>query len=225
MKVPSMLGLCGAWESCFGRQTSPSPWTSSSWEENPGGADLGGWPKWCEDCATECACVLIIASEGWFAAYDKPQDQPDVGFGAASEARLFRQALWDKKGNNARIRLAFLHTLAADSVPAPLRAWHQFRPFEADDQLDRSVRWVAGCLGLQDIQPPTVNSPAPMPFEPDLANRNKKEWPTVIELLSGRSHERILLIEGDGGIGKSELVRQAAKYAKDKLGITVVFVN
>jgi SEFIR domain len=40
-------------------------------DEHPGGPDLGGWPKWCEDCANDSACVLIIASAGWFAEYEK----------------------------------------------------------------------------------------------------------------------------------------------------------
>jgi SEFIR domain-containing protein len=192
-------------------------------DENPGGPDLGGWPKWCEDCANQSQCVLIIASEGWFATYDKTA-QPGSGLGAATEADLFRQTLWDDMGNNARIRLAFLHNVAAEKVPVRLRAWHQFRPFDADAQLDQLIRWLADCLGLQGIQPPTVRWPAPVEFEPDLADRNKKEWPAVVDLLAGHSRERILLLEGGSGLGKSELVRQAAAYAK-KLGLPVARVD
>ena len=39
-------------------------------EDNPGGPNEG-WPKWCEDCANQSACAIIIASEDWFTAYDK----------------------------------------------------------------------------------------------------------------------------------------------------------
>ena len=191
-------------------------------DEHPGGSDVG-WPKWSEDCAIESACVVIVASEGWFGAYDKTAP-PGLGLGAATEADLFRQALWDEQGRNARIRLAFLHDVAADKVPPRLRAWHQFRPFTADEQLNQLIRWVGGCLGLQNIELPTVRWPAPLEFQPDLADRNKKEWPAVIDLLAGRSRERILLYEGGTGLGKSELLRQAAVYAK-KLGIAVVWVN
>ena len=53
---------------------------------------MGGWPKWCEDCANQSACVLIIPSEGWFAAYEKTTPL-GVGLGAATEADLFRQTL------------------------------------------------------------------------------------------------------------------------------------
>ncbi len=191
-------------------------------DEYPGGPDLG-WPKWCEDCANESACVLIIASEGWFSAYDKTAPL-GLGLGAATEADLFRQAFWDEKGNNARIRLAFLHDVAADKVPVRLRTWHQFRPFDSDDQLNQLIRWVAGCLDLQGIEPPTVRWPEPVAFDPDLADRTKKEWPAIVDLLAGRSRERILLYEGASGLGKSLLVQQAVAYSK-KLDIPVVRVD
>ena len=72
-------------------------------DEYLGGPDEG-WPKWCEDCANDSACVLIIASEGWFAAYEKDENAPKgTGLGAATEADLFfRQALWDEKGHKWR---------------------------------------------------------------------------------------------------------------------------
>ena len=192
-------------------------------DDHPGGPDLGGWPKWCEDGANQSACILIIASEGWFAAYEKTTP-PGVGLGAATEADLFRQALWDEQGNNARIRLAFLHDVAADKVPRRLRGWHQFRPFDNDDQLNWLLRWVANCLGLEDLELPSVHWPEPVPFRPNLADRTREEWPAVIELLASRSAHRILLYEGASGLGKSLLVRQAAAYAKP-MGIAVALVD
>jgi hypothetical protein len=187
-------------------------------EEHPGGPDLG-WPKWCEDCANQSACVLIIGSEGWFSAYEKTAS-PGLGLGAATEADLFRQALWDEQGNNTRIRLAFLHNLSIQQVPVRLRAWHQFRPFDNDDQLNQLIGWVAGCLGLGSVELPTVRWPEPLEFRPNLADR-LREWPAIAELLAGRSRERILLFEGPSGLGKSALVRQATGYART-LGVPVV---
>ncbi|MCP5528401.1 MAG: tetratricopeptide repeat protein [Verrucomicrobiales bacterium] len=109
-------------------------------DQHPGGPDEG-WPKWCEDCATESACVVIIASEGWLTAYSNPASGPG-GFGAASEARLFRQDLYDKKGNNERIRLAFLHELEPRNIPAFLRGWHHFRLFGHEAEHERLVGWI-----------------------------------------------------------------------------------
>jgi len=181
-------------------------------DEFPAGPDLG-WPKWCEDHANESVCALIIGSEGWFSAYEKT-GQPGVGLGAATEADLFRQWLYDGAGDNPRIRLAFLHDILTQQVPVRLRPWHQFRPFANDDQLNQLIRWVSDRLGLGNIELPTVRWPEPMDFRPNLADR-LKEWPAVVKLLAGRSRERILLFEGPSGLGKSALVREASRYANE----------
>jgi len=167
-------------------------------EEHPGGPDEG-WPKWCEDYANNSVCVLIIGSEGWFSAYEKT-GQPGVGLGAASEADLFRQGLYHEAGDNPRIRLAFLHDVPAQEVPARLRAWHQFRPFANDDQLNQLIRWVAGRLGLGKVDLPTVHWPEPLEFRPNMADR-VREWRPIVELLTGRARERILLFEAPSGLG------------------------
>jgi KaiC/GvpD/RAD55 family RecA-like ATPase len=57
-----------------------------------------------------------------------------------------------------------------------------------------------------------------------LADRVKTEWQAIVDLLAGRSRERILLFEGASGLGKSVLVRHAVTYAK-KLEIPVAWVD
>ena len=110
----------------------------------------------------ESACILIIPSEEWFAAYNKKtDDKPGAGLGAAAEANIIRQWLYDNENKNTRIRLAFLHEIDAERVPPNLRAWQQFRPFNPDDQL----RWVAGCLSMDNIEPPIVR-PEPVETSP-----------------------------------------------------------
>lgn len=190
--------------------------------QNPGGPD-DGWPRWCEKSANESQCVLVIASKGWFEAYDKKGD-PGSGFGSAAEADLLRQSLWDEKGNNTRIRLVFVDKVAKEIVPPRLRAWHQFHPLDSDEDLNQLFRWLAESLKLTDVELPTVSWPTPIPFQPDLADRSKKEWPAIVSLLAGHSRERILLFEGDSGFGKSEILRQAADYAK-KLQLRVAPIN
>ena len=190
-------------------------------DEHPGGPNEG-WPLWCENNLNNSTCVLIIASEGWFAAYDGTTP-PRMGLGAAVEAALVRQNLYDQKGNNERFRLTFLDNIAADKVPVSLRGWHQFQLFESNDQLDQLVRWAANCLGLQYVEGPRIHWPEPLEFLPDLADRHD-EWPAIVELLAGRSPQRILLYEGESGLGKSQLLRQAKLYAA-KLGIPTVRVD
>src|SRR5262249_26462991 len=125
---------------------------------------------------------------------------------------------------NQRIRLALVSDVAADKIPTRLRAWGQFRPFESDEQLNALIRWIAQRLGMTDIELPTVRWPDPLHYQPDMANRNAKEWPALVELLSGRSRKRILLYEGASGLGKSALAREATVYAR-KMNIPVVRVD
>ena len=193
-------------------------------DKNPGGPDEG-WPKWCEDRANQSSCVVVIASPGWFAAYEGT-GEPGSGCGAAVEASLFRQFLYDEKGINPRLRLAFLNPLPAGcAIPERLRAWHQFRPFADNAELDQLVAWLAQRLGLAGVKSPTVRWPAPDDtFKPDLADRVQTEWQAIKQLFAGSAHERILLFEGGTGLGKSLLVRQAAAYAK-VVGITTTRVD
>jgi hypothetical protein len=193
-------------------------------DKNPGGPDEG-WPKWCEDRANQAACVIVIASPGWFAAYEGT-GAPGIGCGAAVEASLFRQFLYDEKGINPRIRLALLGPLPPGcAIPERLRAWHQFHPFADNPQLDGLVAWIAQRLGLGKVESPTVRWPdANDDFTPDLADRVETEWEVIKQLLSGRARERILLFEGGSGLGKSLLLRQAVIYAKSR-GIAVCRVD
>lgn len=189
-------------------------------DDHPGGPNEG-WPKWCEDCANESACVVVIGSPGWFDAYEG-KGASGTGCGAAVEAQLFRQFLYDEQGINPRLRLALLKPLPEGcAVPERLRTWHQFRPFDSDTQLDQLVAWIAQRLGLDAVQSPTVRWPEPDDeFTPDLADRIKREWPAIKDLLAGRSRERILLFEGGTGLGKSVLIRQAEAYAKTRGVVT-----
>ena len=162
----------------------------------------------------------IIPSAGWFAAYEKSGTR-GTGLGAASEADLFRQDLWDEQGHNARIRLAFLHEMHAATVPPRLKAWQQFHPFASDGELDQLIQWIADRLGLRDVQSPTVRWPDPLTnFQPDIANRHHAEWPAIRDMLAGRSQRRILLFEAESGYGKSALLHASEAYAA-ALGIPV----
>ena len=192
-------------------------------DDHPGGPDEG-WPQWCEDRANKSEAVLIIASHGWFAIYERTE-AAGVGCGAAAEVALFQQYLYDEKGDNPRIRLAFLDPLPKDHIPARLRVWQSYNPFASSAELDQLVAWVAQRLELNDVQSPTVRWPRPLDdFHPDIADRHESEWPAIVDLLAGRSRERILMFRAESGFGKSELLHQCAAYAR-QLGIDVAILD
>lgn len=184
-------------------------------DDHPGGPNEG-WPKWSRASVADSCCVLVIASLGWFEAYEG-KGQPGIGCGAASEAAVIDQHLYDHKHVNDRFRLAFLSDLSADSVPVVLRPWEQFRPFSEDAQLNQLVAWIAQRLGRVDIKTPSVQWPEPdEDFTPDFADRVQHEWQAIKNMLAGRFRERILLFEAGSGLGKSVLLRQAAAYARSR---------
>ena len=74
-------------------------------DDHPGGPDEG-WPQWCEDRGNKSEAVLIIASAGWFASYERTE-AAGVGCGAAAEAALFQQYFYDEKWNNLASVLLF----------------------------------------------------------------------------------------------------------------------
>jgi len=187
-------------------------------DKNPSGPDIG-WSTWYRECAAQSQRVLIVASEGWFAAYDENDPLP------GSDAAVLREMLRNGNGDNGRISLVLLHEIPEDKIPCCLRGAIRFCPFTADDQLDQLIRWLAEGLGLHGIRSPTVCWPAPVAFQPDLADRRHREWPAVVDLLSGRSRERILLLEADSGFGKSAIVHQANAYARGKLDLLVAVID
>jgi len=126
MKARSMLGPCAGLPSCSDKRRFRLRSINFTLRNILVGPDFGVGPSGARTALNQSACVLIIGSEGWFSAYEKNRFTPGLGLGAATEADLFRQALWDEQGNNTRIRLAFLHNLSIQQVPVRLRAWHQF---------------------------------------------------------------------------------------------------
>lgn len=128
---------------------------------HPGGPPQG-WPKWCENWVTQADKTLIVASPGWFAAYEG-KAPPGTGLGAACESGLVRQMLYDAKGINERFRLVFLEAMAADAVPIALRPWHQFMLYKGDSEFSSLLAWLTGSGAV-----PATSGTAPAASVPSL---------------------------------------------------------
>ena len=115
-------------------------------DENPGGPDEG-WPRWCEAHAEKSACVLICCSRGWFDSY-RGVGAPGSGLGAALEAAVFSQGIYNEKQHNARIRLVILNNFSVADIPPRLQAWHIFRPSAQPADFDLMTRWIRKRLAM-----------------------------------------------------------------------------
>jgi len=134
-------------------------------EMNPAGPNEG-WRKWCEDNAEKSACVLIVCSKGWFDAY-RQEGPPHAGMGAAWEAAIFAQEIYDQKGHNARIRLVNLGDFDEAGIPLRLRSWQIFQPAHGNAEFDGIAKWVRQRLAMPGSQggPPKIVSLAECHFD------------------------------------------------------------
>ena len=146
-----------------------------------------GWPKWCEDRVTQTAKTLIVASSGWFSAYEG-SGPVGAGLGAACEAGLVRQMLYDAKGINERFRLVFLDAMAPDKIPVALRPWHQYMLYRGGREFDDLLAWLTesgsapSAVSVAPVfsvpsSPPTSTTPPSLPR--DLLEFLAEHYPDV----------------------------------------------
>jgi hypothetical protein len=147
-------------------------------EDHPGGPDEG-WRKWCEDRAEKSACVLIVCSKGWFDSYRK-QGPPGRGLGAALEAAVFSEEIYDEKGRNARVRLVNLANFSEAGIPPRLKDWHIFRLFSGVEEFDQMTKWIRQRLAM----PGSSGSPPKVAFLAECAfdmQRERKKLQSFLE--------------------------------------------
>ncbi len=88
-------------------------------DQNPAGPDEG-WPAWSKRQAANTEKVLIIASAGWFRCYEGTE-VPGSGRGAAAEARVIAQRLYDVAGVNPFARVVVFESDDAQGIPLDLK--------------------------------------------------------------------------------------------------------
>lgn len=147
--------------------------------QNNKGGPPEGWPKWCEDRVTQAPKTLIVASPGWFSAYEG-KAPAGAGLGAACESGLVRQMLYDAKGINERFRLVFLDAMAPDTIPTALRPWHHYMLYKGGREFDDLLAW----LGLQALGQPrarraSCQSSAPPICRPLVSTPVRRSCPAI----------------------------------------------
>lgn len=172
-----------------------------------GGGPDEGWPAWCVKQA-EHGRVIVIGSSGWFSRYaPDPSAPPANGLGAAAEAGVIRQRIYNLAGVNPDIRIVTFGRTDSHTFPIDLQRYHGF----ADpDDFSNLVCWLKGI--------PIVTPPAP--DWPDA--RPALLWPmadhadvraALEQLLTRQAPWRLLSLRGPSEAGKSHITRQILRNA------------
>ncbi|MCP5519710.1 MAG: TIR domain-containing protein [Verrucomicrobiales bacterium] len=183
-------------------------------ELHPGGPRQG-WDRWSALQVKEASRIVIVASRGWFRCFEGIE-HPGKGCGAACEARLIYTQLFDAKWESDIHRVVALTTDALVSLPDEIRHLPHFVLGERNPAaFQRLVSWLdAGEAAPRTPASPAVAWPAPLTrFQHGLADRQEREWPMIVALLSGQATKRVLLLEGEANHGKSFLIQSTYRYA------------
>lgn len=180
-----------------------------------GGGPDEGWPRWSKQQAGNPAHkVLIIASLGWFQCYEG-KALPGTMLGAAAEAGVIEQRLYNTQGISPDIRIVCFDPVDPLTLPLDLQRYHRF---ESPRDLADLVSWLNGTV---------TGIPAPSAFgwphtAPSLA------WPVAdhsdarvafAELITSGSKHRMLPIKGVSETGKSLLTKQILRNALKMPGL------
>lgn len=186
-------------------------------DAHPGGPDEG-WIGWTYRQAANADKILIVASPSWFRSY-KGEEAPAAGLGAAWEARLIQQRLYESTGSNPHIRVVAFDSNDADSMPPEFRSYHIFN---AERDLAGLVTWLRG-TSSETVMPSSARASwladAPT-LEWQLADRDDVRS-AFGEMLTASARYRILLLRGPGGIGKTTLVRYFTEIASHNHWLSV----
>ena len=171
-----------------------------------GGGPNEGWPQWStSQAAGEDQKVLVIATAGWFLSYEgkTPAGQ---GRGAAVEAGVIRQRLYNSAGNNPHIRFVLLGG-SKPTFPVELQRYHVF---DGDSEVPTIVRWLTGSRGASPAPPAQATPEFPislsLPTWP-VADRSSVR-DALGKLLTHDCPYRVMLIEGATEHGKSLITKQ-----------------
>jgi hypothetical protein len=177
---------------------------------NPAGPDEK-WSRWCINQAKESSIVLIVGSQGWYAAFSDPGSAPSTeGLGAAAEANIIQEQLYQAKWVTGRHRVVLLDAADAQGLPVEISGWKRFAPLSNSADMESLALWVAQRTGST---PPASSGPvhdwpdqAPPLFWPMADHAEVREAFKV--LLTRGAPWRFLVVRGPSETGKSHITKQ-----------------
>jgi len=178
-----------------------------------GGGPNEGWPKWSTDQAARSEHkVVIIGTPAWFRAF-QGTEVAGSGLGAAAEAGVIRQRLYNGSGVNPDIRIVSFNILEDHVVPLDLQRYHRF--VDPRDFADL-VRWLTAGASVvkaaEDWPESTPNLSWAMANHDDVRTAFAK-------LITRNPPFRYLPIRGASGTGKTHVTQQLFKNALQSEGL------
>ena len=186
-------------------------------DTNPAGPN---WAKWSSDGALNTKRVLIVGTEAWFQCYDQNQP-PGTGLGAAYEAIVIRQRIYEAGGTIDDIRIVLFDDAEAANIPGDLRGYHRFH---AERDFENIVRWLDGTIPTITSGMPRTSIPHNLPSLQPFFGR-EDELRKIADALDPESRTWGALIDGPGGIGKTSLAVRAAYDAPPENFEKIAFVS
>lgn len=169
---------------------------------NRGGPDMG-WPKWCAQQVKDADQVLIIASSGWFRCFEG-KEVDGVGLGAACEAHLIFQQLYNVGWVTNKFRIVVIETSGSITIPNEIEGYHRYNA-QKPDEVDHLLEWL-GCPKVT----PHPNNQYWLENTPDIT------WPfadalhvrdAFADLLTRSAKHRVLLVRGGSELGKTSMTQ------------------
>ena len=190
-------------------------------DTNPAGPDEG-WPKWSSDQAIHSQRVLIIGNRAWFRCFEGAE-APGIGLGAACEAGVVRQRLYDSAGKNEFARIVYFDDSDISNIPTDLKRYDRFH-------ITRDFGTLVKWLGGSEPASATPNSrllcsiPNNLPSLQPFFGR-EKELRTIHEALDSGTRTWGALVDGPGGMGKTSLAVRAAYDCPLEQFAQIIFVS
>jgi hypothetical protein len=176
--------------------------------DHPAGPDET-WSRWCINQTKESACVLIVGSPGWYVAFACPQAAPPAeGVGAAAEANVIQQQLYQSKWVATRHRIVLLDDADKNGLPPEISGWRIFHPNSSVQDKTDLIRWAVELTHSKRLDTTSASWPeTPRRLTWPMADHTAARK-AFTELLTSKVQFRFLPICGPSETGKSQITRQ-----------------
>lgn len=185
---------------------------------NDGGPD-GGWNTWCEKNAGEADIVLLVFTPTYRKCWDGEQPR-GVRQGATLETKVLHQRL-----NECGAEIDFCRAVTFENdhknyIPKLIAGHHTF---DANRDFLNILAWLRRLGALPEYSTSNINIVWPEPvadYPWSLADRTEP-FELFHEMITARRSERIFLVDGSSSSGKTVLLTELIKFAK-QLGLLSV---